>query len=222
MASVKIHYYVAATLDGFIARRDGSVDFLEAFEDPACDYGYAEFIASIGTVVMGRKTYEDALRLGKGGWTTRIPAALAPAVSGARGHPRGPHASPCGRSWTVAFMTYMHASQAFNTLSTCGVALAAGPPPAVSLHGASFDVPPAPCGPPGVWPYGGKHAVVFTRDAARAAAGSPHAELTTASPLEVVRALRRGEEQGAGGGAGRLGQVIAEHHSSFWQLACLC
>ena len=48
--------YIASSLDGFIARTDGSVDWL--FSDQ--DYGYQEFYNSIDTVVMGRKTYEQA------------------------------------------------------------------------------------------------------------------------------------------------------------------
>ena len=42
-------------MDGYLAAPDGSVAFLDAFEG---DYGYNEFIGSVGAVVMGRKTYE--------------------------------------------------------------------------------------------------------------------------------------------------------------------
>ena len=53
----KVILYIASSLDGFIARSDGSVDWL--FTDGDC--GYASFYKSIDTVVMGRKTYEQAL-----------------------------------------------------------------------------------------------------------------------------------------------------------------
>ena len=52
--------FIAASVDGFIARDDQSVDWL--FTD--ADYGYEEFYAGIETVVLGRKTYEQLLRWG--------------------------------------------------------------------------------------------------------------------------------------------------------------
>ena len=54
----KVKYFVANTLDGFIARADGSVDWL--FMD-GTDYGMSEFFKSIDAVLLGRKTYEFAL-----------------------------------------------------------------------------------------------------------------------------------------------------------------
>lgn len=53
----KVKYSVANSLDDFIARQDGAVDWL--FMDG--DYGMREFFASIDTVLLGRKTYEFAL-----------------------------------------------------------------------------------------------------------------------------------------------------------------
>ncbi len=55
----KVKYLVASTLDGFIARLDGSVDWL--FID-GTDYGMDEFFKLIDAVLLGRKTYEFALR----------------------------------------------------------------------------------------------------------------------------------------------------------------
>jgi dihydrofolate reductase len=55
----KVKYLVASTLDAFIARPDGSVDWL--FMD-GTDYGMGEFFKSIDAVLLGRKTYEFALR----------------------------------------------------------------------------------------------------------------------------------------------------------------
>ena len=54
----KIKLFIASSLDGFIAREDGSIDWLFTG-----DYGYAEFYKSIDTVLMGRKTYELTLKL---------------------------------------------------------------------------------------------------------------------------------------------------------------
>jgi dihydrofolate reductase len=58
----RIKLYIACSLDGYIARKDGSIDWLTEYENnPETDYGYSEFYASIGTVLMGRKTYEQVL-----------------------------------------------------------------------------------------------------------------------------------------------------------------
>lgn len=57
----RIKLYIAASLDGFIARPDGAIDWL-ATEG---DYGYGPFYASIDTVVMGRKTYDTARSFGE-------------------------------------------------------------------------------------------------------------------------------------------------------------
>ena len=57
----KVKYLVANSLDNFIARKDGAVDWL--FMDNT-DYGMREFFASIDTMLIGRKTYEFALSQG--------------------------------------------------------------------------------------------------------------------------------------------------------------
>jgi dihydrofolate reductase len=54
----KVKYFVANSLDNFIARPDGAVDWL--FID-GTDYGMREFFASIDTMLLGRKTYEFTL-----------------------------------------------------------------------------------------------------------------------------------------------------------------
>lgn len=60
-----IRGFIAASLDGYIADRDGGIGWLTPFDD--VDYGYAGFIAEIGTVVMGRTTY-DVVAGFEGGW----------------------------------------------------------------------------------------------------------------------------------------------------------
>jgi dihydrofolate reductase len=49
--------YIADSLDGYIARTDGRMDWL--FSD--VDYGYTKFLRSVGTIIMGRKTYDQLL-----------------------------------------------------------------------------------------------------------------------------------------------------------------
>lgn len=52
--------YIASTLDGYIAAPDHSFSFLDPY--PAEDAGYEDFYAGIGTLVMGRTTYEVCRR----------------------------------------------------------------------------------------------------------------------------------------------------------------
>lgn len=50
------------SLDGYIAKPDGSVDWLEALPNPnQIDHGYGAFYDTIDTVIMGRKTYDNIL-----------------------------------------------------------------------------------------------------------------------------------------------------------------
>lgn len=58
--------YIAASLDGFIARRDDDISWLTAYNGPDEDYGYAEFYAGVGAVILGARTYREAL--GFGAW----------------------------------------------------------------------------------------------------------------------------------------------------------
>lgn len=54
--------YIATSLDGFIATKDGGIDWLMEVPNPDnSDYGFAEFMDSIDALVMGRKTYEKVL-----------------------------------------------------------------------------------------------------------------------------------------------------------------
>lgn len=60
------HCHVAVSLDGKIARPDGSVDDWLAADYPAEDFGFDAFLASVDAIVMGRGTY-DVIR-GFGDW----------------------------------------------------------------------------------------------------------------------------------------------------------
>ncbi len=57
-AAPRFRVYIAVSADGFIATEDGGVGWLDPFND--ADYGYEAFLASIGTVVMGRDSFELA------------------------------------------------------------------------------------------------------------------------------------------------------------------
>lgn len=63
---VKASVYIATSLDGFIARKDGSLDWLG---NPGAasgeDYGYQVYFDSVDVLVMGRNTYETVLGFGK-------------------------------------------------------------------------------------------------------------------------------------------------------------
>jgi dihydrofolate reductase len=56
----KIIVYVATSADGYIARPDGDVEWLNRRPDNV-DYGMKEFYAKIDTILMGRKTYDWAI-----------------------------------------------------------------------------------------------------------------------------------------------------------------
>ena len=63
----RVTIHMAASLDGFVARKDGSVDWLETSDEFAdgetLDPGYVEsFLEAIDCYVMGSRTYETALR----------------------------------------------------------------------------------------------------------------------------------------------------------------
>lgn len=54
-----VSVFVGASVDGFIARADGALDWLPG--DDCEPHGYEEFIASVDTLVIGRKTFETVL-----------------------------------------------------------------------------------------------------------------------------------------------------------------
>ena len=61
----KLKLYIASSLNGKIAGKDGSVDWLESMPTPDnSDYGYSEFYKSIDTTIQGYKTYKQVLDWG--------------------------------------------------------------------------------------------------------------------------------------------------------------
>ncbi|HXM94472.1 MAG TPA: hypothetical protein VOA64_09505 [Candidatus Dormibacteraeota bacterium] len=79
----KVVLGLGISLDGYIARPDGAVDFLFMPKD----YSMAEFLATIDTAVMGRKTYDMARKMGRGSFGPSMKTYVfshTPPVRGAR------------------------------------------------------------------------------------------------------------------------------------------
>ncbi len=55
---MKVSVFIGTSLDGFIARPNGELDFLPVDCEP---HGYEEFFASVDALVIGRKTFETVL-----------------------------------------------------------------------------------------------------------------------------------------------------------------
>ena len=82
---MKASVFIATSLDGFIARANGELDWLPA---DAEEHGYEAFIATVDALVIGRKTYETVLGFDTwpyGGKPVYVLSthALAPAPQGA-------------------------------------------------------------------------------------------------------------------------------------------
>jgi dihydrofolate reductase len=54
--------FIATSLDGYIAKPNDDLSFLKSVEKEGEDYGYAEFTATIDTIIVGRKTYDYVLK----------------------------------------------------------------------------------------------------------------------------------------------------------------
>ena len=62
---MQVTYYVAASLDGFIAKPDGGLDWLENSGLNMDDSGYEDLFATVDAIVMGRGTYDMILSFGE-------------------------------------------------------------------------------------------------------------------------------------------------------------
>lgn len=60
---MQVSVYIAVSLDGFIARLNGGLDWLldARYEMKGEDFGYAEFHKDVDALVMGRGTYDKVL-----------------------------------------------------------------------------------------------------------------------------------------------------------------
>jgi len=63
LARPLLRVFLAVTIDGFIARADGRVDYLDPYNDGF--KGWDAFFNSIGSIIMGRATYEQARSQGR-------------------------------------------------------------------------------------------------------------------------------------------------------------
>ncbi|ATA90028.1 MULTISPECIES: dihydrofolate reductase family protein [Flavobacteriales] len=54
----KVILYIASSLDGYIAKPNDDLSFLSIVQQDGEDYGYADFVKSVDTVILGRKTYD--------------------------------------------------------------------------------------------------------------------------------------------------------------------
>ncbi len=56
----KIVLYIATSIDGFIAKPDGNLDWLTHFPNPTNeDYGYNELLCNCESIILGRKTFTE-------------------------------------------------------------------------------------------------------------------------------------------------------------------
>ena len=61
----EVIYYVATSLDGYIATTDGGVDWLSRFHTAGEDHGAGELESSVDALLLGSHTYEFALKLNR-------------------------------------------------------------------------------------------------------------------------------------------------------------
>jgi dihydrofolate reductase len=97
---VTVSVFIGTSLDGFIARPNGELDWLPA--DGGEPHGYNEFIAGVDAIVIGRKTFETVLTFGAWPYDKRVvvlssrPVDLS-AAGGAVEHMAGPPAEIVSR-----------------------------------------------------------------------------------------------------------------------------
>jgi Dihydrofolate reductase len=60
----KLILYIAMSLDGYIADRQEDLSFLSIVEKEGEDYGYADFVKTTDTIIIGRKSYDKVLSMG--------------------------------------------------------------------------------------------------------------------------------------------------------------
>lgn len=61
----KVVLYIASSLDGYIARSDGGISWLDDFPLDEEDYGYGALLERTGALVMGANTYRQVLGFGE-------------------------------------------------------------------------------------------------------------------------------------------------------------
>lgn len=76
------HVFIATSLDGFIARSNGDIEWLLTRDDPDEDHGYNDFIKDIDGIIMGRGSYEKVLTFDSWPYTKPV-VVLSAKLSGA-------------------------------------------------------------------------------------------------------------------------------------------
>lgn len=90
MQRPRVSVFIATSIDGYIARDDGSIDFLDCVALPGEDYGYAAFFAQTDVLVVGRNTWEAVNAFAEWPWDGRRVVVLThrplPAKHGEQTH----------------------------------------------------------------------------------------------------------------------------------------
>ncbi len=60
----KVILYISMSLDGYIAQPNDNLGFLSIVEEDGQDYGYNDFVKTVDTVILGRKTYDKIISMG--------------------------------------------------------------------------------------------------------------------------------------------------------------
>lgn len=68
------YVFIATSLDGFIARMDGDIEWLLSRDDPSEDHGYNDFIKDVDGIIMGRGSYEKVLSFAS--WPYALPVVV--------------------------------------------------------------------------------------------------------------------------------------------------
>lgn len=63
LSRTRLSVFIASSLDGYIATRDGSLAWLEEAASSDEDYGYESFLESVDALAMGRGTYDHIAHL---------------------------------------------------------------------------------------------------------------------------------------------------------------
>jgi len=59
--SIKTAAFIGCSLDGFIARTDGNLNWLFEADHSGLDHGYSDFMKTVDTLIIGRRTFEQVL-----------------------------------------------------------------------------------------------------------------------------------------------------------------
>ena len=65
--------YIATSIDGFIARKDGDIDWLMEIPNPEnSDYGFSDFMERVDGIIMGRNTFDTVMSFGEWPYTKPV------------------------------------------------------------------------------------------------------------------------------------------------------